>query len=93
MTPAGRNLFVNCVVYIHRFDGRCPSYLGLGRKRRITRWCNSLRAGSLFSDNWLLVSNAKVGLSMADRTSLMWEPQRSVAQGRSAPGASAAAET
>ena len=22
MTPAGRNLFINCIVYIHKFDGK-----------------------------------------------------------------------
>jgi hypothetical protein len=24
MTPAGRNLFVNCICYIHKFDGKRP---------------------------------------------------------------------
>ncbi len=24
MTPAGRNLFVNCIAYIHKFDGQRP---------------------------------------------------------------------
>lgn len=24
MTPAGRNLFVNCIAYIHKFDGKRP---------------------------------------------------------------------
>ncbi len=24
MTPAGRNLFVNCIAYIHKFDGERP---------------------------------------------------------------------
>ena len=26
MTPAGQNLFVNCIAYIHKFDGQRPSY-------------------------------------------------------------------
>jgi hypothetical protein len=25
MTPAGQNLFVNCIAYIHKFDGERPS--------------------------------------------------------------------
>ena len=25
MTPAGRNLFVNCIAYIHNFDGQRPN--------------------------------------------------------------------
>ena len=24
MTPAGRNLFINCICYIHKFDGKAP---------------------------------------------------------------------
>lgn len=24
MTPAGRNLFINCITYIHEFDGKRP---------------------------------------------------------------------
>ncbi len=24
MTPAGQNLFVNCIAYIHKFDGKRP---------------------------------------------------------------------
>ena len=26
MTPAGQNLFVNCIAYIHKFDGKRPGY-------------------------------------------------------------------
>jgi len=26
MTPAGQNLFVNCIAYIHKFDGKRPAF-------------------------------------------------------------------
>ncbi|MBN2182480.1 MAG: hypothetical protein JW715_11255 [Sedimentisphaerales bacterium] len=26
MTPAGQNLFINCICYIHKFDGNAPKF-------------------------------------------------------------------
>lgn len=26
MTPAGQNLFINCIYYIHKFDGVAPAF-------------------------------------------------------------------
>jgi hypothetical protein len=68
MTEAGRGLFINCIHYIHRFDGRTP----LVRRRAEGR------------DSAILVASALARIHgyMTNRFILVGPPKRSATSGR-----------